>query len=153
MSQDHVLPASQCLVDRRYADKTACLRDLAARAASTVGLDRTEILEALLRREALGSTGVGDGVALPHARLSSITHPFIILARLKKPIGFDAVDDRPVDVVCLLMLPAEPSGRDLSLLARCARALRNKETISAIRVAPNPELLMSAMKLDDVEVG
>lgn len=150
-SHDHFPKVAHCLLDRRYADKTTCLADLADRAASAIGLDRSTITEALLRRESLGSTGVGGGVALPHARLASIAYPFVLLARLKKPVDFDAVDGRAVDVVCLLILPLEPSGRDLSLLARCARALRSEETIGVIRAAPTAELLKGAMQLDDIE--
>ena len=129
------------LVGRRYADKAACLGDLAARAAAELGLDRAGVLQALTRREALGSTGLGGGIALPHARLPSVTNPFVIFASLREPISFDAVDDRPIDLVCLLLLPSEPTKADLALLSGWARILRDKTKVDAMRRARSDEAL------------
>ncbi len=135
------IPASRCLVGLRYGDKRACLGDLAARAASLLGLERRDVLEALLRREALGSTGVGDGVALPHARLASLREPFVLLATLAAPVAFEAVDERPVDLLCLLLLPDEAAGLHLALLSRCARTLRDKAVTAAMRRAGSADAL------------
>ena len=141
------LPADCCLFERRYADKRACLGDLAGRAAERLGLDRGAVLAALLHRESLGSTGVGDGVALPHARQSTLDKPLVLLARLATPLAFEAVDGRPVDLVCLLLLPDQPGASpDPSLLARCARMLRDRATVAAMRSADGPAALSAAIR-------
>ena len=106
MDLAELIEPSRCLVDLRYADKAACLGDLAKRAAAMLGLEPAAVLEALRAREALGSTGLGNGIAVPHARLASVAAPFVLVARLREPIPFEAVDDKPVDVVCLALLPA-----------------------------------------------
>ena len=139
--QSKPAPPNLSLVGLRFADKTACLGDLAGRAAAELGLDRAHILQALLRREALGSTGLGGGIALPHARLASIIEPFVVFAALREPISFEAVDERPIDVVCLLLLPSEPSKGDLALLSCWARILRDKSKAQAIRRARSIEAL------------
>jgi nitrogen PTS system EIIA component len=93
------------------------------------------ILSELLKREELGSTGMGGGVAIPHARFYKVEKPFGMLARLRKPIDFDAVDGSPVDTVFLLLLPDAPAGERLGALACIARKLRNPAIIAALRRA------------------
>ena len=139
--QSKPAPPDLSLVGRRYADKAACLGDLAGRAAADLNLGREEVLQALIRREALGSTGLGGGIALPHARLPSITKPYILFASLWEPISFEAVDERPIDIVCLLLLPSEPTKADLALLSCWARILRDKMRVDAIRRARTDEAL------------
>lgn len=135
MTVEEVLAPGGTLVGLRAAGKRALLEALAGRAAETLGIGPGEILSALLRREALGSTGVGDGVALPHARLDAVSQPFGMLARLRDPIAFEAVDERPVDLVFLLLLPAGAEGRHLNALACVARWLRDPGTAAALRGA------------------
>ena len=137
------LPATCCLVGRRYADKRACLADLAGVAADRLGLDRREVLAALVHRESLGSTGVGGGVALPHARLPALREPLVLLARLATPLAFEAVDARPVDLVCLALLPDDAAAKPL---ARCARLLRDEAVTAAMRRADSPVALAAAAR-------
>ena len=106
-----------------------------------MSLDRADVLQALVRREALGSTGLGGGIALPHARLSAITTPYVLFASLREPISYEAIDERPIDLVCLLLLPSEPSKADLALLSCWARILRDKMKADAIRRARSNESL------------
>ncbi len=106
MTVDEIIAPDDVLVGLRAPGKGALLEALATRAAARLGLGAEAILAPLVRREDLGSTGVGEGVALPHARLEGVTRPFGLLARLRDPVDYDAVDDRPVDLVCLLLLPA-----------------------------------------------
>lgn len=140
---DLVKPA-RCSADGRYADKGACLGDVARRAALALGVDASTILEALRHREALGSTGLGAGIALPHARIVGLAEPYVAVVRLRAAIEFGAVDDRPVDIVCLVLLPAcGPAGNDV--LACAARRLRDETILAAMRKAKNPQTLYEAL--------
>ncbi len=93
------------MIKVRAPDKTRLLQELAARAAATLNLDANLISIELLKREGLGSTGTGDGVAIPHARIPDLKKPFGTLVRLKHAIDFDSIDGKPVDIVFLLLLP------------------------------------------------
>lgn len=135
MTIDDILAPADVVHGLRASGKTPLLEDLAKRAARSLNLDADTILGALIRREGLGSTGVGDGVALPHARLEAVRRPFGLLARLREPLDFDAVDERPVDLVFLLLLPTAEGGNYLNALACVARKLRDSETAAALRGA------------------
>lgn len=119
----------------RAPTKAAVLADLARRAGAAVDLDPAAILSALRRREALGSTGVGGGIAIPHARLAGVRRPFGLFARLRAPVDFDAVDERPVDLVFLLLLPTDPRGEHLNALACIARCLRDASVSAGVHGA------------------
>jgi len=114
-------------------DKEPLLRALCHRAAASVRLPEDLIVREILKREALGSTGVGGGIALPHARLAGLAKPFGLLAQLKKAIAFDAVDGRPVDIVFLLLMPADREEESRNALASVARKLRDPAVVDAIR--------------------
>jgi PTS system nitrogen regulatory IIA component len=103
------LALSDTLIDVRASDKTRLLQELTRRAATILDLPAERISTEILKREELGSTGTGGGVALPHARIQGLNRSFGILARLNKPIDFEAIDGRPVDLVFLLLLPANPA--------------------------------------------
>jgi nitrogen PTS system EIIA component len=131
-------------VDVRASDKARLLEQLSARAAAAVGLAAGDVAREVAKREDLGSTGIGNGVALPHARLHGLGAPFGLLARLSHTIDFDAIDGEPVDIVFLLLLPeAEDIGKG-SALACVARAFRQAETLRKIRGAPDRETLFQA---------
>src|ERR1700680_771939 len=98
------LSPADIMIDVHASDKTRLLRRLSAQAASAIGFDSDEVSEEITKREELGSTGVGNGVALPHARLPGLKAPFGLLARLRHGIDFEAIDGQPVDVVFLLLL-------------------------------------------------
>jgi nitrogen PTS system EIIA component len=138
------LAPSQVVVDVRGSDKTSLLQELARRAATTLALDPDAVASALLKREALGSTGTGAGVAVPHARLVGIDKPFGMLVRLSKAIDFDSIDGRPVDIVFLLLLPEKAQGAQLNALACAARALRDPEAVRDIRRALDADAMYRA---------
>lgn len=142
--KDFLAPAD-ALADFQAADKPRLLKALAARAASTLKLDTDAIADAILKREALGSTGMGGGVAIPHARIDGLQEPYGILARLQEPMEFEAVDGQPVDIVFLLLLPGGPDPGQLNALASVARKLRDTETLARIRCAPGSGALHTAM--------
>jgi PTS system nitrogen regulatory IIA component len=143
--KEFLLP-TDTLVKVRGTDKTRLLQELAARAAATLNLDANLICTALLKREDLGSTGTGGGIAVPHARISDLKKPFGILVRLKHAIDFDAIDGMPVDIIFLLLLPAQ-SGDPLNALASVARRLRNPESVRRLRSAATDEELYRAIQL------
>ena len=105
------------------------LDHLARRAAAALGLPHATILSALLKREELGSTGMGDGVAVPHARLPGVSKSFGILARLNKAIDFNAIDGEPVDVVCLLLLPTNSDEGQHALASAAQRSCEMRRCV------------------------
>jgi nitrogen PTS system EIIA component len=132
---DFLAPAD-VKADIAATDKKKLLAELAREAAVKTGIGADRIVAELLKREELGSTGVGGGVAIPHARFQQAKTPFGMLVRLKKPIDYDAVDGKPVDIVSLLLLPEGSSGeQQLGALASIARRLRTPAVTAALRRA------------------
>ena len=120
----------------RVRDKAQLLQELSKRAAlSTNGLSADTILAGLRAREQLGSTGLGKGFALPHARLEGLTHFVGLFARLARPIDFDAIDAAPVDLVFLLLMPAEAGSNHVAALAAVSRRFRDADTVIRLRRA------------------
>ncbi len=142
--KEFLLP-TDTLVKARGTDKARLLQELAARAAAALNLDADLICAALLKRENLGSTGTGGGVAIPHARIAELKKPFGTLVRLKHAIDFDAIDGMPVDIVFLLLLPAQ-SGDPLNALASVARRLRDPESLRRLRNAVDEAALYRAIQ-------
>jgi nitrogen PTS system EIIA component len=134
--EDFISP-SQVTLDLQAGDKEGLLLELALHAGHALKLPPKAIATALFKREQLGTTGTGSGIATPHARLAAITKPFAMIARLRKAIDFGAVDGVPVDVVCLLLLPENPPGGWLETLACVARTVRSVVIARAIREASN----------------
>jgi len=132
-------------VDLRASHKTRLLQELARRAAKALDLAPEQISAEILKREELGSTGTGGGVAIPHARIQELNKPFGVFARLNKPIDFEAIDGRPVDLVFLLLLPADPVGEQLKALASVARKLRDPASLRDLRAANGSARLYDAM--------
>lgn len=141
MTIDELLSPDQVAVGVRASGKGVILAELARRAAQALGWDVAAIRSALERREALGSTGVGQGIALPHARLDALRRPFGCLIRLRDAVAFDAVDERPVDLVFLLLLPADAQGSHLNALACVSRRMRDPEAAAAMREARDADAL------------
>jgi PTS system nitrogen regulatory IIA component len=133
------------VIDLSPHSKNALLHDLAHRAAVVLKVDDDIVFSALLKREELGSTGVGNGVAIPHVRLEQVKNPFGIMVRLREPIDFNAVDGQPVDLVCLLLLSKENEKAQLNALAGIARRLRRPEVLEELRHAPNRAVLYNVM--------
>ena len=145
MKISDLLPPAAVMLDVRAKDKSRLLRELSARAAAEVGLDAYKVSEEIAKREELGSTGVGNGVALPHARLRGLKAPFGLLARLHQAVDFAAIDDQPVDIVFLLLLPQPGDGAQLNALASVARVLRDPEALRRLRRASDGEALYRAI--------
>ena len=121
------LAPADALADLAASGKISLLQGLAQRASDKLKLPAELIASALLKREELGSTGTGGGIAIPHARIPGLNKPFGILVRLRQPIDFDAIDGQPVDLMILLLLPVESNKESLNALASVARILRSSD--------------------------
>ena len=140
-------------VDLTVSDKACLLKELADRAASSLSLPADRILSELLKRETLGSTGTGGGIAIPHARIPGLDKPFGILVRLRQPIDFNAIDSQPVDLLFLLLLPVTSDKEQLNALASVSRILRNSDSVRKLRRSSDSEGLFHAMVLDTAKSG
>ncbi|MEE1612972.1 PTS IIA-like nitrogen regulatory protein PtsN [Microvirga sp. CF3016] len=129
----------------RVSGKKQALQELAFQAARLTGLPDSAIYEALLQRERLGSTGIGEGIAIPHGKLPSLTRIFGLIARLDKPVDFEALDGQPVDVLFLLLAPEGAGADHLKALARVARVLREPGLIERVRATRDATALYAIM--------
>jgi PTS system nitrogen regulatory IIA component len=145
MKISDLLSPADVMIDVRASNKALLLQEFAAKAAASLGLSVDQVAPSLLRREELGSTGIGRGVAIPHARLLDLRRPYGLLAKLKPPIEFDAIDGQPVDIVFTLLLPAAAENGQLGPLALVARKLRAPENLVRLRGAKNKSELYAAI--------
>jgi PTS system nitrogen regulatory IIA component len=121
--------------------KRQLFEDLAERAAEITGHDAAEILDAIVTREELGSTGLGNGIAIPHGKIAGLNGVTALVARLAEPIDFDSVDDQPVDIVVMLLAPTGAGADHLKALSRVARLLRTEAVVEDLRRAGDPAQL------------
>lgn len=129
----------------RATSKKQALQELARRASDLTGQPERAIFSTLMKRERLGTTGVGNGIAIPHGKLTTLDRLHGMFARLDHPIDFDAIDDRPVDLIFLLLAP-EASGADhLKALARVSRLLRDKTACEKLRGTDDAEALYALL--------
>lgn len=139
MAMSHRISADDVVLDLGAGSKRTLLQMLAGEAARRLGRDEAEILAALTDREALGSTGLGRGIALPHARLPGDQPPLILFVRLSRPIDYEARDDEPVDLVILVLWPEAAAEGFLPALSDTCRGLRNPQALRALRSAASAE--------------
>lgn len=123
------------------SSKKQVIQDLAAHAAKLLGLDPLVIFDVLWEREKLGTTGVGNGIAIPHGRVAGVEQVRAFFARLDTPVAFESVDERPVDMVFMLLAPVEAGADHLHALASVSRLLRNPALCEALRGAKTSEAL------------
>ena len=127
--------------------KKQAIAELAAKAAALTGQSEREILEILLQREKLGSTGVGNGVAIPHGKLPKLGKLFGLFARLDRPVDFESLDNQPVDLIFLLLAPEGAGADHLKALARVARLLRDPEIVHRLRESRDADSLYTVLAL------
>jgi PTS system nitrogen regulatory IIA component len=130
-----LIKQSNVVCGLRASSKEQLLHELASRAAASLNLDQSMIFNALQSREQLGSTGIGEGIALPHARIEGLDRFFGIFARLSRPMDFESIDGVPVDLVFLLLIPAAEQEGQLAALAAISRQLRDKTVAAKLRKA------------------
>ncbi len=125
--RDAILPAL------KVGTKKQALQELSERAAQQCDRPSREIFDALLQRERLGSTGIGNGIAIPHGKLANVERIFGVFARIEKPIDFESLDGDPVDLILLLVAPEGAGADHLKALARAARMLRSQTITTKLR--------------------
>lgn len=129
----------------RVKNKKQALRELANRAVQITGLDERQIFDTLLQRERLGSTAVGRGIAIPHARMIGLDRIATVFAQLDEPIDFEAPDGEPVDLVFVLLAPEQAGADHLKALARISRVLRDPLTLEKLRAARDRDALYAVL--------
>jgi nitrogen PTS system EIIA component len=145
MEVTDLLDPSGVIPNLRVTSKRQALQELARRAASLTDQDESKIFEALWEREQLGSTGIGNGTAVPHGRIASLVRPMTLFARLDKPLDFDAIDSQPVDLIFLLLTPAAAGADHLKALARISRLLRNRAVCTKLRGTDNVDAIYALL--------
>ena len=126
-------------------DKEQLFETLSARAAELTGYGQAELLDAVAGREELGSTGLGNGIAIPHGKIAGLNGVTALFARLATPIEFGAVDDQPVDLVVMLLAPTGAGADHLKALSRVARLLRTEEVVEQLRSLEDPADLRTVL--------
>ena len=145
MDVTDLLDPSGVISNLHVASKRQALQELARRAAGLTGEDEHRIFESLWEREQLGSTGIGNGTAVPHGRIPGFKRLLTMFARLEKPIDFDAIDNQPVDLVFLLLTPADAGADHLKALARISRLLRNRAICAKLRGTENADAIYALL--------
>jgi PTS system nitrogen regulatory IIA component len=143
MGLQDLLSPEGVILNLKACCKREVLAALAVRASELTGVPADAIKATLLEREQLGSTGVGKGVAIPHGKIEGAGEVIGVLARLDHPVPFEAIDDEPVDLVFLLLAPANAVAAHLKALARVSRLLRDEDARAALRAATSPEALFA----------
>lgn len=140
------LVSEDCVFSKLKAgSKKQALQEIADRAAKSTGLEPRLIFDKLLERERLGTTGVGQGIAIPHGKFESLDRIYGLFARLETPVEFESMDDQPVDLIFVLLAP-EPSGADhLKALARVSRLLRDQSMCEKLRGAKNQDAIYALL--------
>ena len=141
MDLSTILKPAAVKVIGKTSSKKRLFMDLGDIAASAYGLNAEEVVDALLERESLGPTGVGNGVALPHARLPELEKVVGVFVRLENPVDFDSVDRQPVDLVFGLFAPKEAGVEHLKALALVSRTMRDSSICAKLRANSDPATL------------
>ena len=131
----------------KVTSKKQAIQELAGQAAQLTGHSERTIAEILLQREKLGSTGVGNGIAIPHGKLPKLAKLFGLFARLERPVDFESLDGQPVDLVFLLLAPETAGADHLKALARIARLLRDPDIAAKLRESHDAEALYAVLAL------
>jgi PTS system nitrogen regulatory IIA component len=145
MEISDLLKPEHVIARLRATSKKQALQELARRAAELTGQPERAVFSTLMKRERLGTTGVGNGIAIPHGKLDNLERMFGIFARLEHPIDFEAIDDRPVDLIFLLLAPEAAGADHLKALARVSRLLRDRRACEKLRGTDDPEALYALL--------
>lgn len=145
MEISELLGENSVIANLRAGSKKQALQNLARRAAEDLGLSERTVFDVLLERERLGSTGIGNGIAVPHGKLPGLPKIYGLFAQLHAPIEFEAIDEQPVDLVFLLLAPEGAGADHLKALARISRSLRDKDLCEKLRGASNAEAIYSLL--------
>lgn len=133
MEINDLISSEEVVANLRVTSKKQAIQELARRAAEMTGEHERVIFDVLMERERLGTTGVGNGIAIPHGKLANLDRLYGIFARLEQPVDFQAIDDHPVDLIFLLLAPESAGADHLKALARVSRLLRDKSICTKLR--------------------
>ncbi|MCC6470308.1 MAG: PTS IIA-like nitrogen regulatory protein PtsN [Alphaproteobacteria bacterium] len=145
MDISDLLTPDRVIARLKAGTKKQALQELARRAASFTGVHERQILEVLLEREKLGTTGVGHGIAIPHGKLGTVDRLYGMFARLDAPIDFDSIDEQPVDLIFLLLAPESAGADHLKALARVSRLLRDRGFCEKLRGSSSSDALYALL--------
>jgi len=145
MDMHDLISTRGVLANLRVSSKKQALQELAKRGAEITGESERAIFEVLLERERLGTTGVGNGIAIPHGKLPHLTRLYALFAKLEQPIDFDSIDEQPVDLICLLLAPQTAGADHLKALAQVSRLLRDRSICEKLRGASTPEAIYALL--------
>ena len=145
MNINDMLSNSAFLVNFDGTSKKQVLEELSKLAEFKLGINSRELLENLIKREKLGSTAVGNGIAIPHANVTNIDKPHVFVSTLVNGLDFNSTDDRPVDIIFLLIAPNNKGSEHLQALALISRLLRNKELTTKLRGCKSAESALAVI--------
>jgi len=140
-----LITPDQIIASLNPGSKKLLLQELAERAGEVAGIPARLVFDTLLQRERLGSTGVGNGIAIPHGKIAGLKRIFGLFVRLSKPIDYDAMDDQPVDIVFLLLAPEGAGAEHLKALSRVARIMRDEDTVAKLRLANDASAIVALL--------
>ncbi len=145
MEINDLISSEEVVASLRVTSKKQALQELARRAAEISGEHERAVFDVLMERERLGTTGVGNGIAIPHGKLASLERLYGLFARLDPPVEFQAIDDQPVDLIFLLLAPESAGADHLKALARVSRLLRDKSVCKKLRGTDTPDGLFAIL--------
>lgn len=145
MELTELIGPDSVICNLRVSSKKQALQELAKRAAQLTGRPERAIFDVLTERERLGTTGVGNGIAIPHGKLPDLERLYALFARLEHPIDFDSIDEQPVDLICVLLAPETAGADHLKALARVSRILRDRGTCEKMRGADSSDGLFAIL--------
>jgi PTS system nitrogen regulatory IIA component len=145
MEIDELIGPNAVVAKLRATSKKQALQKLAKRAAELTGQPERAIFEVLIERERLGTTGVGNGIAIPHGKLADLDRLYGLFARIETPIDFDAIDEQPVDLICVLLAPETAGADHLKALARVSRLLRDRVVCDKLRGTDSAEAIRALL--------
>ncbi len=145
MEINDLISAESVIPSLRASSKKQALQDLARRAADITGLHERAIFDVLMERERLGTTGVGNGIAIPHGKMANLDRLYGLFARLERSVDFQSIDEQPVDLIFLLLAPESAGADHLKALARVSRLLRDGSVCEKLRGTEDAEALYALL--------
>ena len=146
-----VLQSETVCLDLVSRDKIGVLGELADRVANVAGVDRDRLIRVLLERERLGSTGIGEGIGIPHGKLPDLDRLVIVFGKSLRGVNFDALDGKPVQLFFLIVTPEESTGLHLKVLARISRLLRDPGFRNRLKTTGSIEALFELIGAHDTD--
>lgn len=149
MKLSEIMSGNSVFLSLKAGSKRQLLQEMAAKAAEITGINERTICDTILERESLGSTGFGDGTALPHGRFAELDKVYGFFAKLSTPVDFEAIDGKPVDLVFMLLSPEGNGADHLTALAQISRILKDEATCSKIRQISSPQEIHALLNSKD----